>query len=177
MKYCSECGAEVVFRIPPGDDRPRYICERCNTIHYENPKLVVGAIPEWEGRILLCLRSIEPRRGTWTLPAGFLENGETVIQGAQRETFEEARARVKKLTPYALFDLTFINQIYLLFRCQMCDPHIQPGQESFQVRLFSEEEIPWNRLAFPVIRETLKLYLSDRKTEKYPFRMGDIHPR
>jgi ADP-ribose pyrophosphatase YjhB (NUDIX family) len=139
--------------------------------------LVVGCIPEWEGRILLCLRAIQPRRGKWTLPAGFLENGETVSQGAEREAFEEARARLEGLRPYALFNLTFIHQIYLMFRCQLCDSAVQPGEESLEVKFFSEHEIPWDQLSFPVIRETLRLYFRDREAGRFPFHMGDIRLR
>lgn len=177
MKYCSECGAPVALQVPPGDDRPRYVCEKCKTIHYENPKLVVGCIPEYQGKILLCLRAIQPRYGKWTLPAGFLENGETLIQGAEREAFEEARAKVDGMTPYAIFNLTFINQVYVMFRCRLCDPDILPGRESLRVKLFAESEIPWNQMAFPVIRETLQLYFRDREAGVFPVHMGDIRLR
>ena len=177
MNYCSHCGSPVVRRVPTGDDRPRFVCERCGIIHYENPKIVVGCIPEREDKILLCRRSIEPRFGKWTLPAGDLENGETVTEGAKRETLEEACATVEILAPYALFDLTFVNQIYLIFRSRLLNTDYGPGQESTEVRLFSEEEIPWDDLAFAVIRETLERYFMDRPTGIFPVHTGEIlHP-
>jgi len=162
MKYCSNCGAPVKLEIPPGDDRERFVCETCRTIHYQNPKLVVGCIPEWEDKILICRRAINPRYGKWTVPAGFLENGETVSDGAVRETFEEARARVEIIAPYALFDLTFINQVYLMYRARLLDLSYAPGEESLEVELVALNHIPWDELAFPVIRETLKQYVKDR---------------
>jgi ADP-ribose pyrophosphatase YjhB (NUDIX family) len=176
MKYCSNCAAKLAFKIPSGDDRPRFLCHSCNTIHYENPKMVVGCIPEWGDRILMCRRAIEPRHGKWTVPAGYLENGETVSDGAKREAFEEARARLEKLTPYALFNLTFVNQVYLMFRGNLVDTNYQAGEESLEVQLMTEDEIPWDQIAFPVIRETLKLYFQDCETGHFSFHMGDILP-
>jgi ADP-ribose pyrophosphatase YjhB (NUDIX family) len=174
MKYCSNCGEPVAFRIPNGDDRPRYVCDACRTIHYQNPRLVVGCIPEWEDKILLCKRAIGPRYGKWTLPAGYLENGETVTEGAEREAFEEARAKVEILSCYALINLTYINQVYLMFRTRLRDGNYQPGEESLDVKLFRENEIPWNNLAFPVMGETLTLYFKDRPTGVFPFRIRDL---
>ncbi len=174
MRFCSQCGAPVVQRIPDGDDRPRYVCDACSTIHYQNPKLVVGCIPEWEGRILLCRRAIEPRRGLWTLPAGFMENGETTQEGAARETLEEAQARVAIGAPYALFNLPHINQVYLIFRAQLLGGEFAPGPESLETRLFSAAEIPWAELAFPVIKETLKLYQGDCSRPQSGLHSGDI---
>ncbi len=176
MNFCSHCGARVELRVPPEDDRPRYVCDHCGAIHYQNPKVVVGCIPEWEERILLCRRAIEPRRGLWTLPAGYLENGETAAHGAARETREEAMASVEELTPYALFNLAFVAQLYLMFRATLAEPAYGPGAESLEVDLFALGEIPWDALAFPVIRETLKRYVADRETGRYPFHMGDIQP-
>ncbi len=174
MNYCTACGGSLVEKIPADEDRPRHCCQSCGRIHYQNPKMVVGCIPEWEGQILLCLRAIEPRKGLWTLPAGYLENGETLAQGAERETFEESRARVDNLRPYRLFNLSLVNQVYMMFRAQLKDKLFEPTAESRQVRLFTENEIPWNELAFPVIEETLKHYFQDRSQGAFSFRIGDI---
>ncbi len=163
MKFCSSCGSEVQVAIPVGDCRPRHVCGVCDTIHYQNPKMVVGTIPEWEDKILLCKRAIEPRVGLWTLPAGFMENRETAQEGALRETFEEANARVELTGLYSLFNLPHISQVYLLFRGRLLDLDFSPGEESLEVALFSEDEIPWDQLAFPIVIETLKLYFEDRK--------------
>lgn len=178
MKFCSLCGSRVTTRVPEGDDRQRFVCDGCGTIHYQNPKMVVGCIPEWEDRILLCKRSIEPKNGKWTVPAGYLENGETVTDGAKRETFEEACARVENLEPYALMSIAYISQVYLIFRGRLMDTGFAPGAESSEVRLFSEAEIPWDDLAFMVIRETLRRYFRDRQTGSFPLQNGIItNPR
>jgi ADP-ribose pyrophosphatase YjhB (NUDIX family) len=174
MKYCSECATPVQWQIPAGDNRPRHVCPGCGLIHYRNPKLVVGTLPEWRDRLLLCRRAIEPRRGLWTLPAGFLENGETAWQGAARETLEEAGARVRPLALYSLFNLPHIDQIYLLFRATLLEPECQPGAESLEVGLFTEAEIPWRELAFPVIRETLTRYYQDRAAGAFGLHCGDL---
>lgn len=176
MNYCSTCGAPVRPRVPPGDDRPRYVCDRCHTIHYENPKMVVGCIPEWEDKVLLCRRAIEPRSGLWTIPAGFLENGETVIEGAKRESFEEARARVEILGLYTLFDLTHVHQVYLIFRARLLDDHYMAGEETAEVKLFEEKEMPWDEIAFPSIKKALTLYFQDRLTGVFPLHTGTIPP-
>lgn len=174
MKYCSHCGSEVEVRVPEGDNRPRHVCDTCSTVHYQNPKIVVGCIPEWEQQILLCRRAIEPRYGLWTVPAGFMENGETSQQGAARETLEEACARVEVEGLYTLFNLPHINQVYMLFRSRLLDLEYAAGDESLEVRLFDESEIPWDKLAFPVIKESLKLYYADRQAGRYPLRGGTI---
>ncbi|MEW8041249.1 MAG: NUDIX hydrolase [Candidatus Thiodiazotropha endolucinida] len=174
MKYCSHCGAEVEVRVPEGDNRPRHVCIICSTVHYQNPKIVVGCIPVWEQQILLCRRAIEPRYGLWTVPAGFMENGETSQQGAARETLEEACAQVEVEGLYTLFNLPHINQVYLLFRSRLLDLDFAAGEESLEVKLFDEQEIPWEKLAFPVIKESLKLYYADRESGKYPLRSGTI---
>ncbi|MDY6989941.1 MAG: NUDIX hydrolase [Thermodesulfobacteriota bacterium] len=176
MKYCSNCGARVTSRIPSGDDRPRFVCDACQSIHYENPKIVVGSIPELGDRILLCRRAIKPRLGKWTLPAGYLENGESLVDAAKREAYEEARANLTDLTPYALFNLTFVNQVYVMFRCRLLDHDYRPGAESLEVRLLAEHEIPWDQMAFSSIRETLKRYFMDRKKGTFPLHMADIAP-
>lgn len=176
MKYCSDCGARVTSCIPPGDDRLRFVCNACQTIHYENPKIAVGSIPELGDRILLCRRAIKPRLGLWTLPAGYLENGETLVEAAKREAYEEARARLTELTPYALFNLTFANQVYVIFRGRLVDHHYGPDSECSEVRLLAGDEIPWNHLAFSSIRETLKRYFMDCRKGTFPLHMADIEP-
>jgi ADP-ribose pyrophosphatase YjhB (NUDIX family) len=177
LKFCAECGAPVELSIPQDDHRERHVCTVCNTIHYQNPKLIVGAIPEWQdGRILLCRRAIEPRSGLWTLPAGFMENGETTAQAAARETLEEANARIDKLELYAMFNLPHINQVQLLYRATLLDLDFSPGVESLEVQLFSEDEIPWDTLAFRPISYSLKHYFADRKRGEFIFRNTDLEP-
>ncbi|MBK1619008.1 NUDIX hydrolase [Lamprobacter modestohalophilus] len=174
MRYCSQCGSGVTFTVPEGDNMPRHVCAQCGTIHYQNPKIVVGCIPEWGDQLLLCKRAIEPRYGLWTLPAGFMENGETVQQGAARETWEEAEARVEVGRLYALFNLPHINQVYMLFRARMLEPEFGPGSESLETQLMTESEIPWDEIAFPVIQESLQLYFRDRAAGHFPLRTGSI---
>jgi len=176
MKFCSDCGASVSRKIPPGDNLPRWVCDACNTIHYQNPKMVVGCIAEWEDRILLCRRAIEPRHGFWTVPAGFMENGETTTAGAARETLEEANARVEILGLYALFDIPHISQVYLLFRGRLLDFDFFPGDESLETKLVAEADIPWDELAFATVRSTLRHYYDDRRHGAYRFHMGTIEP-
>lgn len=180
MKFCSTCGASVSLRIPEGDNRERWVCTDCQTIHYQNPKIVAGSIPEWNGRVLLCRRAIEPRYGLWTLPAGFMENGETTEQAAMRETWEEARARIEIVNLYSLFSIPHINQVYMLFRGELIDGSYEPGHESLECRLFDTDALPWEQLAFPVVEETLKCYVDDkRKGNGFPLQRGEItrHPR
>ncbi|MDA8389952.1 MAG: NUDIX hydrolase [Gammaproteobacteria bacterium] len=174
MKFCGECGAVLVRRVPEGDTRMRDVCVSCSAIHYENPKVVAGCLPSWEGRILLCRRAIEPRYGFWTLPAGFMENEETTSEAAARETLEEASARVDIEGLYTLFNLPHISQVYLMFRARLRDLDFGPGTESLEVALFDEREIPWDEIAFPAIRETLRLYFADRARGEFPFRSGDL---
>jgi len=174
MKYCSNCSAPVELRVPEGDTLPRYVCPACSIIHYQNPKMVVGCIPEWEDKILLCRRAIEPRHGWWTLPAGFMENSETLAQAAARETLEEANARVEMGALYAIYNLPHINQVYILFRARLLDLDFKPGVESLDVRLFSETEIPWDEMAFRAIREPLKRYFEERRQGQFGFHMGTI---
>lgn len=163
MNYCNRCGTEVEVRVPEGDNRPRHCCPNCGAVHYQNPKIIAGCIPEWEDRILLCRRAIHPRLGFWTLPAGYMENGESVEQAAQRETWEEAQARVEIDQLVALYSVPHIAQVYTLFRGKLIDLNFAPGSESLEVDLFTEAQIPWNELAFPVIGQTLKGYFEDRK--------------
>jgi ADP-ribose pyrophosphatase YjhB (NUDIX family) len=177
MKYCSQCGEEVTLRTPSGDNHLRHVCTSCGTVHYQNPKIVVGCIPEWEDKILLCRRAIEPRYGLWTLPAGFMENGETTAEGAARETWEEAGARIEMGPLYTLFNLPHIDQVYFMFRARMLDLDFQPGIETIEARLFSEQEIPWDQLAFRTIKATLELYFRDRANGNFDFHFGDIRPQ
>ena len=177
MKYCSHCGEEILFSIPEGDNRPRYWCNHCGVIHYQNPKIVVGAIPVWEGRFLLCKRSIEPRIGYWTLPAGYMENGETLQEGAARETWEEACATVAIGDLYTVFNLPHINQVYMFFLSEMVNGDYAAGDESADAGLFAEDEIPWDELAFPTIGRTLKFFIQDRANgDEFPVRTQDIPP-
>ena len=176
MKYCSLCGGAIELRIPPDDNRVRHVCISCGEIHYQNPKMIVGAIPEWEGKILLCRRAIEPRHGLWTLPAGFMENGETTAEAAIRETLEEANALVDIGELYTLYNVPHINQVHLLFRATLLNPDFSPGIESLEVRLFDEHDIPWDTLAFRAVRFTLQHYFADRKSGAFRFRSGDIPP-
>lgn len=164
MKFCSSCGsADLAFRVPPDDTLPRHVCAACGAIHYQNPKIVVGCVPTWDERVLLCRRAIEPRRGLWTLPAGFLENGETLQAGAMRETLEEANARVALGPLYALISLPQISQVYMMFRARLLDLDFGPGSESLEVELFDEAQVPWERIAFRTIARTLRRYFLDRR--------------
>jgi len=174
MNFCSHCGSPVELRVPAGDNRPRHVCKGCGAIHYHNPKIVTGCIAEWQDRILLCRRAIEPRYGLWTLPAGFMENGETTLEGAARETLEEAGARIGRSELYALFNLPHIDQVYMMFRGPLLDLDFAPGEESLDVRLFSLDELPWELLAFPVIEQTLRLYCQDRSKGTFTVHTGDI---
>jgi ADP-ribose pyrophosphatase YjhB (NUDIX family) len=176
MKFCSNCGARTVQRIPAGDNMPRAVCDQCDSIHYENPRLIVGCIPEWEDKILLCKRAIEPRIGLWTVPAGFMENGETTAAGALRETLEEANARADIVAPYALYNIPHINQVYLLFRAKLLDLDFSAGSETLEVGLFTADDVPWRELAFATVRNTLTHYFSDRKDGEFRFHMGTIEP-
>jgi ADP-ribose pyrophosphatase YjhB (NUDIX family) len=174
IRYCSYCGAEVVEKIPPADNRPRHVCVACAAVHYQNPKVVAGCVPEWDGKVLLCRRAIAPRYGLWTLPAGFMELGESSVEAAMRETYEEARARVVIDGLFAVFNLLHVNQLYLMFRARLADGEFSPGAESLEVKLFAEREIPWQELAFATIRHTLELYYEDRRHGRYRVHTGDI---
>jgi ADP-ribose pyrophosphatase YjhB (NUDIX family) len=176
MKYCSDCGQTVSKKIPEGDSQPRYVCDDCDTIHYQNPRIIVGTIPIIGEKVLLCRRAIEPRKGFWTLPAGFMENGETTLQGALRESWEEARANLANESLYRLFDLPYINQVYIFYRADLVDHSFSAGPESLDVALFTEDEIPWDEIAFPVVTDTLKELFEDRKTGVYPVRVSGVDP-
>ena len=177
VNFCSNCGASVQKRIPQGDDRPRHICDECGMVFYKNPKLVVGCIVEWENKILMCRRAIAPQIGKWTLPAGFLESSESVAEGALRETWEEAKADAEIIEPFALYNLTFVDQIYFIFRTRLKNLDFGAGPESLDVTLMSEEEIPWDEIAFDVIKKIMRHYFSDRAKGEFQFHMGDIQPK
>jgi ADP-ribose pyrophosphatase YjhB (NUDIX family) len=163
MKYCSRCGAEVYLTIPADDNRERYVCKNCGEIHYHNPKNVVGTIPVWENQILLCRRAIEPRKNFWTLPAGFLELQETTAEGAQRETLEETGANVDVRGLFSILNVPHIGQIHWFYIAPMQSVQFSPStSESTEVALFSEENIPWDELAFLTVRTTLTLFFKDR---------------
>ncbi|MEW6205724.1 MAG: NUDIX hydrolase [Pseudomonadota bacterium] len=174
MKYCSACGTQLELRIPPGDNRERGCCPGCGAIHYVNPKIVVGTIPTYEGKVLLCKRAIEPRHGFWTLPAGFMELNETTHQGAARETWEEAGAQIELGPLFTMFDVIRADQVHIFFRAEMSTPTFSAGEESLDVKLFSEEEIPWDELAFKTVSKTLTLFFSDRKAGRYTLHTGDV---
>ncbi|EIJ42243.1 ADP-ribose pyrophosphatase [Beggiatoa alba B18LD] len=176
MKYCSECGASVELKIPEGDNFPRFVCDTCHTIHYQNPKIVTGCLVEHDHKILLCKRAIEPRYGLWTIPAGFMENKEAVPQAAIRETWEEAHAKVTEPELYAVFSLSHISQVYIMFRAHLAEPTFSAGAESLEVRLFDESEIPWDNLAFPIVHQTLTRYFQERKTGKFAVHVANIAP-
>jgi ADP-ribose pyrophosphatase YjhB (NUDIX family) len=176
MKFCSNCGAPVVLKVPAGDNLPRHVCEACFTIHYQNPRMVIGCIPEWEGQVLLCRRAIEPRYGLWTLPAGFMENGETVAQAAQRETLEEARARVALTDMFAVLSVPHVDQVHIFYRARLLDLDFGPGSESLDVKLFPEAAIPWQELAFRTVTTALRHYYADRKAGSFAFHAGEILP-
>lgn len=169
MNYCDTCGHPVVLKTPPGDHLPRYVCEHCGAIHYQNPRLVVGCVAQWQGKVLLCKRAIEPRAGCWTLPAGFLENDETVEQGALRETREEALAEVANLVPLALVNVPHVHQVHLMFRGELLRGQHAAGTESLETGLFEETAIPWQEIAFPSVRYTLQSFFSDRQRGWFEF--------
>ncbi|NNE36998.1 MAG: NUDIX hydrolase [Gammaproteobacteria bacterium] len=174
MNYCSNCGSEVELKIPDDDNRHRHVCLNCKTIHYHNPKIVTGCIPEQDGKILLCKRAIEPQYGKWTLPAGFMENDESTTQAALRETLEEANAQVVIHDLYTVINLPHVNQVYLLYRAALTDEGYSSGAESLEVDLYDEADIPWDELAFPVMRETLRLYFNDVRDGNFTIRTGEI---
>jgi ADP-ribose pyrophosphatase YjhB (NUDIX family) len=163
MKFCSACGNPVSLRTPDGDHFARHVCESCGVVHYQNPKLIVGCVPEHEGRILLCRRAIEPRLGFWTIPAGFMENGETTQEGARRESFEEAQAQVEIGSLLAVVHVLHADQVHVMFRAKLPEAHFGPSPESLEVGLYSEAEIPWDDIAFRSVDFALRRYFDDRR--------------
>ena len=174
ITHCNACGTPVARRIPEGDSLMRAVCPSCGHIQYENPKIVVGCIPVYGDRIVMCKRAIEPRYGLWTLPAGFMEMNETAAEGAAREALEEANARVDVEDLYTVFSIPHISQVYMMFRARLLDPDISPGIESLEVRLVTEDEIPWDTLAFAMVKRTLDFFLEDRRRGAFLTRFGDI---
>lgn len=175
IRYCNHCGESVSLLTPAGDNRNRHVCDVCGQIQYQNPKVVCGCIPVWQKRILLCRRAIEPRKGLWTLPAGFMENGETIQHGAARETMEEACAEIAGQTLYGIYNLPRVNQVYVMFLAKLTgENNFAPGAESLEVRLFEEAQIPWGEIAFRVIRLTLERYLAERKSGNFSVAVEDI---
>ena len=164
MNYCSLCGSAVSRRIPDGDNLPRYVCDNCDTVHYQNPKIVTGCIIKYDEKILLCRRAIEPRYGLWTIPAGFMELGETTCNAAARETYEEAMAVVQIDELFAVYNIPHVSQVYFIYRAHLESPDFAPGEESLETQLFSENEIPWDQLAFPVVRASLTRYFESLRT-------------
>jgi ADP-ribose pyrophosphatase YjhB (NUDIX family) len=177
MKFCANCGAPVARRVPPGDTLARWVCDQCGEIHYQNPKLVVGAIPEYQGKVLLCRRAIEPRYGYWTLPAGFMENDETAAQAALRETLEEAGARIELGKPFSLISVPYVNQVHLFYLARLLDLEFKPGEESLEVALYEEARIPWNEIAFRTVSATLQHWFADRGRGAFAFHAEDIIQR
>jgi ADP-ribose pyrophosphatase YjhB (NUDIX family) len=174
MKFCSNCGALVELKVPPGDNRPRSVCPKCHTVHYVNPKLVLGTVPVWEDKVLLCRRAIEPRYGFWTLPAGFMELGETTEQGALRETVEEAGARVELQQLYSIIDVPHVEQVHLFYLGRLLDLNFAPGEESLEVKLFTEQEIPWQEIAFRTVGKTLKWFFADRARGQFDLHQDQV---
>lgn len=169
IRFCNQCGSPTQYAIPAGDNRPRHICPACGYIQYENPRMVVGCIATWHERILLCKRAIEPRHGFWTLPAGFMENGESTAQAALRETEEEAGAHILSPIPFLMVNLPHIDQIHLFYRGEMASNTYAAGEESLDVQLFDAQDIPWNDLAFGSVRLCLTLYLQERQQGTFGF--------
>ena len=163
MKFCSACGNTVSLRTPEGDHLARHVCDACGVVHYQNPKLIVGCVPEHDGRILLCRRAIEPRLGFWTIPAGFMENGETTQEGARRESFEEAQAEVEIGSLLAVVHVLHADQVHVMFRAKLPRPHFGPSPESLEVGLYGEDEIPWQDIAFRSVDFALRRYFDDRR--------------
>ena len=162
--FCVQCGQPCAQRVPDGDNRMRRVCTQCEHIHYENPTNVVGCLLEWQGKVLLCKRAIEPRLGYWTLPAGFMENKETTLQGAAREAFEEATAVGDDLRLFGIYNLPHISQIYLMYQGTLRDGFARASEETLEVALFAEAEIPWDKVAFPVVVDSLQRYFEHAKT-------------
>ena len=178
MNFCSHCGQPVEFRVPDGDHFPRHVCMACGSIHYINPKVIVGCVPEWEdGRILMCRRAIEPRLGLWTFPAGFLEIGETSGEGAARETLEEAEAQVEVGGLFVVINVPYVSQIYMIHRGRLRTPQHGPTAESSETRLMREDEIPWEEIAFPTIYHSLRFFFEDRRGGQAGFHVMDLTRR
>lgn len=176
IKHCKDCGTVVAYRVPDdGDTNERAVCTGCHLVHYENPLNVVGTVPHWGDKVLLCKRNIEPRRGKWTLPAGFMELGETTAEGAARETDEEAGAQIEMQELFTLLNVARVGQVHLFYRARLLSDQFKPGFETIEARLFAQDEIPWDELAFRTVKETLEHYFADRTTGQYGFHVVDIN--
>jgi ADP-ribose pyrophosphatase YjhB (NUDIX family) len=175
--FCEICGSATADEVPEGDNRLRRVCTACGYIHYDNPKNVVGCLLEWQGKVLLCKRAIEPRYGLWTLPAGFMENRESTIEGAAREAFEEATASCDDLRLFAVYNLPDISQVYMMFHGTLRDGFAEANEETLDVHLYNESEIPWGELAFPVVTETLTRYYEMREQRGRRVYFADIFSR
>ena len=174
IQHCRVCGAATQYRMPPDDNRDRAICSACGEVHYENPLNVVGTVPVWGDQVLLCRRNIEPRHGMWTLPAGFMELGESTADGALRETIEEAGANVQMQELFSVLNVVRVGQVHFFYRARMLDTTLNPGPESIEARLFREDEIPWDELAFRTVRQTLELFFEDRRRGQFSVHAQDI---
>lgn len=174
FNFCPGCGAKVSLRVPPGDRLPRHVCDACGAIHYRNPRLIVGSLPVWEDRVLLCRRAIEPRLGMWTLPSGFMENAETMAEAAVRETAEEANARIELDGLFTVISVPHVSQVHVVYRARLLDLDFFAGEESLDVRLFGEQEIPWQDIAFRTIALTLRHFFADRRTGRFGFHAADV---
>jgi ADP-ribose pyrophosphatase YjhB (NUDIX family) len=174
IQHCRVCGSKAEYRVPADDNRERATCTVCGEIHYENPLNVVGTVPVWGEQVLLCRRNIEPRHGMWTLPAGFMELGETTAEGALRETIEEAGAHVQMGDLFTVLNVVRVGQVHLFYRAQMLDTHLDPGPETIEARLFREDEVPWDQLAFRTVRQTLELFFEDRRRGAFGVHTQDI---
>jgi ADP-ribose pyrophosphatase YjhB (NUDIX family) len=175
IRHCKQCGTAVSYRLPDdGDTRERAICPACHTVHYENPLNVVGTVPFWDDKVLLCKRNIEPRWGKWTLPAGFMELGETVAEGAARETHEESGAEIEMLDLFTIMNVVRVGQVHFFYRARLTSDRFDPGHETLEARLFAEHEVPWDEIAFRTVRETLRCYFADRQRGRFELHQIDI---
>ncbi len=183
IKHCKNCGTAVIYRQPDdGDTKQRAVCPACGTVHYENPLNVVGTVPIWHGadgqdtigKVLLCKRNIEPRKGLWTLPAGFMELDETTAAGAARETDEEAGAQIEMHGLFTLINVPRVGQVHFFYRATLLSDQFNPGFETMQAHLFSEADIPWDQIAFRTVRDTLERYFADAKKGAFAMHQFDI---
>ena len=175
IHFCRQCGAATQYRLPDdGDTKPRAVCTVCHLVHYENPLNVVGTVAHWDSKVLLCKRNIEPRKGKWTLPAGFMELDETTAEGAARETTEEAGAQFEMLELFTLLNVARVGQVHLFYRAQLLSDQFEPGVETMEARLFEEADIPWDEIAFRTVKETLERYFADRRAGAFGFHTVDI---
>jgi ADP-ribose pyrophosphatase YjhB (NUDIX family) len=174
--FCSQCGNRVTYRVPADDTRERALCDQCGAIHYQNPRLVVGTVPVWGDHVLLCRRAIEPRHGYWTLPAGFMELGETTPQGAERETQEEAGARIEMGNLFTMIDVPSAEQVHVFYLARLLDTDFAPGPESLETQLFLEADIPWDDIAFRTVSTTLQLFFEDRRRGSFGMHTPTLAP-